>query len=133
MQIYVKVLEKQKKKKFLGIIPIRRRKRTTEEIKEETSEEFCFHSFNNAHYLSFLQKHTEEAYESNSECTISLHPRNLQYLYKSSNKSIVGRSTRVKTFILHPSCELFMEFGISNNNNIILPLIDTIIENNLEN
>lgn len=35
--------------------------------------------------------------------------------------------------ILRSSSELFMELGLSNNNNIILPLIDIIVENNLPN
>lgn len=52
---------------------------------------------------------------------------------RSSTKSIVGESTSVENYVFHWSGESFLELGISFNNNILLPLLNAIIENGLEN
>lgn len=60
---------------------------------------------------------------------ISLHPRNLNQFTKTFKTMFLEGDN----IILRSSSELFMELGLSNNNNIILPLIDIIVENNLPN
>lgn len=57
---------------------------------------------------------------------------NLKHFMKS-NRNIIGKSARIENFLLHSSCESFMELGMSHNNNLLLPLANAIVENNLEN
>jgi hypothetical protein len=61
-----------------------------------------------------------------------MHPMNLNH-FLNSGRSMIAESTQVENYILHSSCESFMEFGVSSNNNILLPLLDSIVTNNLAN
>ena len=135
-QIYVNILDKEKKKRFLGIIPRKtNRVKSIEDILDSTAGDFCYKAVNksNSHYLRFLHKHTEAAYNEQNNCVLSLHPLNLKHFFRTSSKTIIGESTRIENFLLHSSCESFMEFGITYNNNLLMPLLNAITENNLEN
>jgi hypothetical protein len=61
-----------------------------------------------------------------------MHPLNLSH-FLSTGKSVIAENTQIENYILHSSCESFMEFGVSSNNNILLPLLDSIVTNNLSN
>lgn len=131
LQIFINPLQKEKKRKFLGIFSRKAKDKLLDEFKETGIDDFWFKSTErNNHYLKFLHKHTEQAYNTNNQCVVSMHPMNLNH-FLNSGKSVIAESTQVENYILHSSWESFMEFGVSSNNNILLPLLDSIVTNNL--
>ena len=98
-------------------------------------------------YSQFLKENVENTWDTKCGCVFSIYPRNLElyikytwpkynkvsndsilknfHLPNPSNQTLAEKST-LQNFIMRPSSESIMEFGISQNNNIILPLIDWI-------
>ena len=131
IQVYANVLQKVKSKGFFGLFK-KKKKQTVEDVKEELADLFHYGAQDEENYFKFLQKYTEQAWDPNKNCIVSIHPRNL-HLYLKSFKSQIEESCIKNNCIIRSSSEVFMELGLSNNNSIILPLIDTIVENNLPN
>ena len=131
-QIFANIKDKIKTKKILGIFKVKSRM-NVEELKEEITEWFKWESYKVSDYLDFIHEQTEKALNPYSKWVLSLHSRNLKCYIKTNNRSILGDSMYIKNFLIRPSSESFIEFGLTNNNNILLPLIDAIIANSLPN
>lgn len=100
VQLYATIPEKVKERKLFGLIN-RNRRKNIEEIKNDQIKGFEYNP--QTRYLNFLQEHTESAWAYNSNCIVSLHPRILKYIFKSSSRTIIGNSSDVQNFILNPS------------------------------
>ena len=96
-------------------------------------------------YSQFLKDNVEDTCDTKHDCAFSIYPRNLELYTKYicpkynevpnnpfldklslpdfSTQTLVEKST-LQNFMMRSSSESIMEFGISQNNNIILPLID---------
>ena len=130
---YMLILKRKlKQNKILGIFKVKSKK-NVEELKEEISEWFKYETNKVYDYLNFIHLQTEKALHPSSKWVLSIHSRNLKCFLKTTSKSIIGESINIQNFNIRPSSESFIEFGLSNNNNILLPLIDAVIENNLPN
>ena len=137
-QVFLKKSKKQKKT-FMGIF---RRNKNNKSVENEFNSDPCNGLCEIKTYSQFLRHNIDHMKEN---LVFSIYPRNIElymkyilpkfiglddgdHLQDSENLSLSQKSM-LQNFILKPCSESIIEFGISQNNNLILPLIDWIDSN----